>query len=102
MSHVAHETARRMKDAGFPQPESPTMWTLAGKVDLPQGEAFAPAATDILQYLPGWNLCYKNNRWVAWADVGTDREPEYVTFENENSAEAAAEAWFFEQSNAKK
>lgn len=123
MQHVTIETGRRLKDAGFPQPEKPeigqawlfsflpdTVLVIGSQVEglIPWGglfhaaETFLPTATDIMQHLPGWNLCYQKNEWVAWADLGTDREPEYVTFENDNPAESVAEAWFFEQATQKK
>ena len=127
MSHVTPETARRLKDAGFqqPEPQRGQLWynnsgieyviTLSdnlGMCDyvtpsghlwiergLNDGEVYAPTATDIMQHLPGWCLSFENGIWVCRLE-----EDEFVLaeFRSSNPAEAAAEAWFFEQSYAKK
>ncbi len=120
MSHVAHETARRMKDAGFPQPnpdEGQIWYNAAGTMyvvtysygktcdyvvrgsnnvwierGLNDGEVFAPTATDIMQHLPGWYLSFENGIWIC-----SLQEDEFILAEyrNSNPAEAAAEAFFF-------
>ena len=117
MSHVTPETARRLKDAGFQQPEKPGIgqaWIFdiadhvltVGSVIEIQGipiimgnaEVFCPTATDIMQHLPGWALEFTENEWICYyRETGFD---DFVG--HRNPAEAAAEAWFFEQSHAKK
>lgn len=126
MSHVTFETARKLKDADFPQPEPMPgqVWyadnslkvfvskvnagSISGHSEYPCAriedtitavDIFAPTATDIMQHLPGWCLSFENGIWVCRLE-----EDEFVLaeFRSSNPAEAAAEAWFFEQSYAKK
>lgn len=130
MRHVTFETAKRLAEAGFPQPEPQRgqLWynkagaeyiiiladnlgmcdysiSPSGKVWLGRGlndeELFAPTATDILFHLPGWNLAYTTAcGWIAYWDAPGLAEP--IQFSHENPAEVCAMAWFFEQENAKK
>lgn len=111
------ETARRLKEAGFPQPpfqvgqswydtsgelfwvkcdESPYIhgeWygdDHSGFVEIPHGdEVFAPTATDILLILPGHDMGFYSveNEWTVF-----DTEMNNIA-SNENPAEAAALAW---------
>lgn len=127
MQHVTIETARRLKDAGFPQPvpQRGQVWynnsgreyviTLSdnlGMCDyvtpsghlwlgrgLNDGEVYAPTATDILQHLPGWCLYFEDWIWIC-----SLKEDEFILAEyrNSNPAEAAAEAFFFKQNNKEK
>jgi hypothetical protein len=126
MSHVTFETARKLKDADLPQPEPMPgqVWyadnslkvfvskvnagSISGHSEYPCAriedtitavDIFAPTATDIMQHLPGWYLSFENGIWICRLE-----EDEFVMaeFRSSNPAEAAAEAWFFEQSYAKK
>lgn len=120
MTHVTPETASRLKDAGFQQPEKPgigqawifsflpdTVLVIGSQVEgpIPWGglfhaaETFLPTATDIMQHLPGWDLSFENGIWIC-----SLQEDEFILAEyrNSNPAEAAADAFFFEQSHAKK
>lgn len=105
MQVVSFETAQRLKEFGFPQPE---MISLAGVKFWPEGASFyddslqisgciiwaerhifAPTATDVLP--EDWLLMRDVEGWICQyrADFGV-----YVT--HENPAEAAAAAWFWE------
>lgn len=126
MSHVTFETARKLKDADFPQPEPMPgqVWyadnslkvfvskvnagSISGHSEYPCAriedtitavDIFAPTATDIMLRLPGWSLSFENGIWIC-----SIQEDEFVLaeFRNSNPAEAAVEAFFFEQSHAKK
>lgn len=133
MTHVTPETARRLEDAGFPQPEKSggSLWydtsdflivLSTGASGAHPGQilamspgdgitfvtvqsemtdwAFAPSATDIMQHLPGWYLTFSNGEFVCLSFDGEGNAPH--TFNHKSPAEAAAKAWFFEQSHAKK
>lgn len=114
MAHVIHETAKRLAGAGFPQPKPEQLqnWyseegqhnvlvlvefydkssELIGETDF-----FAPTATDILEELPGWNLCYTNQLgWQCWMDSSDENGYKHVVFSNANPAEALAQAWFYQ------
>lgn len=113
MTHVTFETAKRLKEAGFPQPEQTvpgsawfsgkTLWIMgASDAILPPHRwfaaipTFAPTATDILAQMLGWSLEYTENGWVCFESIlGGHRD----FTPNSNPAEACAEAWFFEQDN---
>lgn len=118
MTHVTFETAKRLKEAGFPRPNpvyGQAWFSKYGFVDITapiqisrkrklctsvrDGSIFAPTATDILAHLPGWALYYHEGVWCC-ALV----EDEFVIaeFRSDNPAEAAAEAFLLEQSHAKK
>lgn len=116
MTHITSETARRMKEAGFPQPkktEKGQYWFANGELILfagceqvevrmfEQDMVFAPTATDILAHLPGWNLAFTTvPRWICyWEDIDGNIT-EFIG--HDNPAEAAAEAFLLEQSHAKK
>lgn len=122
MSHVTSETALRLKEACFPQKIGdaqfwfvasgngkfdPTVIVVAGGMqqhileNAYEEKVFAPTATDILQHLPGWNLAFTTvSKWICfWEDIDGN-VTEFIG--HDNPAEAAAEAWFFEQSHAKK
>lgn len=121
MSHVTFETARRLAEAGYPQPKKPqigqtwifsflpdTALMIGSQIEGPipwhglfhATETFLPTATDILAHLPGWNLAFTTvSRWICyWEDIDGN-VTEFIG--HENPAEAAAEAWFFEQTHAK-
>ena len=123
---VTFETAKRLADAGFPQPlpQRGQVWFLEGGMPLVvtsksdaidmhlcdyvvggsmyiyrylnDGEVFAQTATDILQHLPGWNLSKIEDGWRAWFGIFPKKGYSPGVFTNENPAEAAAEAWFFD------
>jgi hypothetical protein len=127
MIHATHETAKGLKDAGFPQPEKTygTFWydtsdflvlLSTGATGTPPGQIlvmspgdgvtfltvqsemtgwfFAPTVTDILAHLPGWALEFTENEWICYyRETGVD---DFVGHRN------PAEAWFFENSHAKK
>jgi hypothetical protein len=126
MIHAIPETAKRLADAGFPQPtpKRGQVWYSrsghesyiiildecgdSGICDLSEhpggrvwadqsmnsGQVFAPSATDILQHLPGWNLCYTTQLgWQCWWD---DEIIDPKIFSHSNPVEAAAQAWFYE------
>lgn len=117
MNHVTFETAVRLRDAGFPQPELNNVlghvfydrlgrkylavWQdnedsnilmqpyLHNYSDLKNPMVFAPTATDIMRALPGISL-----RWHSFHRVWQTR---YKRNENrqahENPAEACALVW---------
>lgn len=102
MEHITFETARRLKDAGFPQPKS-----VEGREIWHKGELLS--ATDILQHLPGMTLSFEEGNWVVRTAVFDDYGYDEETFDesvekcggveisrHQNSAEACAEAWFLE------
>jgi len=114
MNHVSHETAKRLRQAGFlpVNAEFGQMWyddqgsfLIAGltssgysfsrpnefgkKTNL-NGCVFAPTATDILKELQGeWVL----QRWDGEWSVRLDSDDNPQRFNHENPAEAAAMAW---------
>ncbi len=127
MSHVTFETARKLKDADFPQPEPMPgqVWyadnslkvfvskvnagSISGHSEYPCAriedtitavDIFAPTATDIMQHLPGWYLAFSKNQFVCLSFDEEGSAPD--SFVHENPAEACAKAWFFEQSYSKK
>jgi len=104
--NVTFETAKRLKDAGFPQPETcfGQVWYLnhnerpvligsaEGTITQGQERVFAPSATDILKVFSndGYDspLLYWrpiNGMWVCDFDV--------QTFDRENPAEACGAYW---------
>jgi hypothetical protein len=98
---VTFETAKRLKNAGFPQPDEIGLKVyynilgaentcLAGR--LIHGQIFAPSATDILKEFfapeddgPFLYWSGQNRFWVCDFDI--------YTFDHENPAEACAAAW---------
>lgn len=122
-NHVTPGTARRLRDAGFPQPEYKfgQYWrTEDGRHDAFCGSkswatfedwvktkkisiVFAPTATDILRELgDGYRLCCLDWRgWIVEKEKYTsfeDQAYEYVAesypiTNDENPAEACAKAW---------
>lgn len=128
MTHVKSETAKRLAEAGFPQPKLPqpglVFYGNSNKrscivldSDLccsykKNGDryfvekykienlVFAPTATDILAHLPGWYLTFSNGEWACLSFDDEGSAPD--SFVNDNPAEACAEAWFFKQATQKK
>ena len=120
---VSFETAKRLKEAGFPKPrpdEGQIWYNAAGIMyvitysygktcdyvvrgsnnvwlerGLNDGEVFGPTATDIMQHLPGWSLMFTETGWICFPSKYWFGKPD---FSSSNPAEAAAEAWFFEKS----
>ncbi|MBK8225411.1 MAG: hypothetical protein IPK73_30725 [Candidatus Obscuribacter sp.] len=116
MSHVNFETAKRMKDAGFPQPEfgretaffvetdfgDPIAYnpgdTVFGRFSGIANKAiFAPTATDILRELPEYAIAlhidYRAEGGEAWFC--------WDTVDKAKTSPPPPPAWFFEQSHAK-
>jgi len=104
MNVVTFETAKRLKEAGFPQPKFYNSWqyyyTISGLLIVPGGgspalvsETLAPSSTDILKKLGGiCELSFRNtlSQWqVSW--VQNQFNTEY--FNHDNPAEACAAAW---------
>ncbi|GAB4486619.1 MAG: hypothetical protein OHK0019_00600 [Saprospiraceae bacterium] len=97
---VTFETARRLKEAGFPQPgmayftcffydENGEMWR-PGHLTL-NPDIFAPTATDILEQLPSkWSLRHYD---LEGEPVFSCAEKDADIYMNPNPAEAAALAW---------
>ena len=84
-NHVTPETAKKLKDAGFPMPPP------IDPITLPSGQVLAfynyPTATDILKEL-GENYClHINEQWVC--ECFSDSEM-YI---QDNPAESCALAW---------
>jgi len=113
---VTPETARKLKEAGFKQPSysmcqiwydpngmkwirmMPSYWTNPENgftVDNANFKlaAFAPTATDILQYLPGDSMAYvkEDKEWFVFVECTETGDLSGRT--HENPAEAAALAW---------
>jgi len=113
---VTPETARKLKEAGFKQPSysmcqiwydpngmkwirmMPSYWTNPENgftVDNANFKlaAFAPTATDILQYLSGDSMAYveEDKEWFVFVECAETGDLSGRT--HENPAEAAALAW---------
>lgn len=116
MHTVTFETAKRLAEAGFPQPEhehdKERFWYqrdgslifLGHTVDdhcepIEGGSYFAPTATDILRELPGYALAlllsYRHQTGEAWFCWDIDQAETFFSHPT-NPAEAAAEAWLYE------
>jgi len=108
MQVVSFETAKRLKEAGFPQPEKLTHGQfyysehghLFRYTHGPQYENtfFAPSATDILKELGRrFILGYEKNGW--WCEKTqhvyevADGMQVTASYNHENPAEACAAAW---------
>lgn len=124
MNVVSFETAKRLKEAGFPQPEineegigyywarvennSPMLYAISKtwlyEPDTIELAAYAPTACELL--LDGWILV-RNSKysfegddyWVCcqeeeWADRILKWKGSFYTYAR-NPAEAAAEAWMY-------
>lgn len=108
MDIVSFETAKRLRDAGFPQPETVELgqfWYSAGELWLIQAPfrtgihpfkwfasypAYAPELTEMLKELPTHNLVFRHDK-KEWACVPTT---DTATISNATSAsEAVAAAW---------
>ena len=129
MTHVTFETAKRLKEAWFPQPEpcACQIWadtdgfcfivlsergkTISGRYIqsgnefdcsvIDDADTFCPTATDILSHLPGWCLSFATvTGWTCWFEVGDSVVAEFN--HKDNPAEACAEAWFFQNSKREK
>jgi hypothetical protein len=107
MDIVTFETARRMKSAGFPQPDyvedgyfyilsqdTPVNFVHVSGINT-QDAAFAPTATDILLELPDYALVFDDSqRPPGFTCYDTLRQnPSEYPKTHENPAEAAALAW---------
>jgi len=108
MSVVTFETAKRLKEARFPQPEvfyaAQRSYIENGKnicyvaddgEGIRENEIFAPSATDILKELPGHTLDYSEIEWLCrhWIRTEDHRSVVDYGFHNSNPAEACAAAW---------
>ncbi len=111
---VSFETAKELKEAGFPQPsdimhpygknkwlmfyvepseegDAPELYSLDRIDDIRTFSdpceifAYAPTATDLIP--PGWGILRNRDNWSC----GDDK----VVFSNDNPSEAAAMAWLF-------
>lgn len=115
MDIVSFETAKKIKEAGFPQPhpgdfqfwyveDNKNKWEVTVIVkcggiqeailNVYGSRIFAPTATDILRLLPGVYLCVNDKSiWRAeWAGVSCyDNDPPLA--KGEAPAEVAAVAW---------
>ena len=109
MNVVSFETAKRLKEAGFPQPiqrmgqwwyDTQERLTLTA-YDGVSGDdmskfIFAPTATDLIP--PNWMLVRRVSEWECVSEYELDNffsnaiAPENY-FHHENPAEAAAMAW---------
>jgi hypothetical protein len=118
---VTFETAKRLKEAGFPQPEQRIwqVWYNAFghgclivwaehstkrfavfnmaenvRIDLPSFDlyTFAPTATDILEQEEMSN-CSLYRHFSKWCVKNQFHFMEFDLYENDNPAEAAAAAW---------
>ena len=98
MNVVSFETAKRLKDAGFPQPKKykrgmVAYYQLAGDGD---GYIFAPTAPDLIP--PNWMLVRRVSEWECVSEYELDNffsnaiAPENY-FHHDNPTEAAAQAW---------
>lgn len=105
--YVSFETAKRLKEAGYPQPErfaehqafyrlSATVRTAVDLEPRIESETFAPSATDILNQLPAHSLRFNGDVFscTEW-DFSGSKEFEYEVnkFKHPNPAEACAAAW---------
>ena len=122
MQTVTFETAKLLKDAGFPQPseiDPANRWLLFFVEPSEEGEApeiysadriedirsfsdpceviaFAPSATDLMP--PNWMLVRRVSEWECVSEYELDNffsnniTPEHY-FHHESPAEAAAMAW---------
>ena len=112
MSIVSFQTAKALKEAGFPQPDVFNRFQhsyIDGDVQVPyrategdersEDEIFAPNATEILKEL-GYEYSMKYNRlmlkWVVWVEYDNDG---WDSWDNENPAEAAALAFLAKNEN---
>jgi len=113
--NVTFETAKRLKEAWFPQPkktekgqewfanDEPILFAGCEQVEVRmfgQDMVFAPTATDILAHLPGWYLTHASGVWVCLSFDDEGNPPD--SFRHTNPAEAVAKAWFFEQGQPRK
>lgn len=111
---VSFETAKKLKEAGFPQPEISDCFLYAtlrgysvlclkafrktvivgGGNGVLKDFLFAPTATDILRQMPGVYLCVnEKSLWRAeWAGVSCYDNTQPIAI-GENPAEVAAAAW---------
>ena len=114
MKVVSFETAKRLKEAGFPQPQTffGQIWHLRynqryvligtneGHIAEHQDRVFAPSATDILNHLRGnYRLSCSNFGWWCdrveeWPDLAHEFRI-VACYNDENPAEACAAAWLF-------
>jgi hypothetical protein len=98
MKIVTLKTAKRLKAAGFPQPEYSSLekWYVDGAIEN-GGKIeryFAPDAIDILKYINGATLAYQETfqETTFWTCV-IDLNWLFISMYDKNPAEAAAKAW---------
>jgi len=112
MNVVSFETAKRLKEAGFPQPEkyyTKGEWFYLSRVCLlcahdiedrvTSSNCLAPSATDILKELgKSFHLYYneKSNGWACWEQSMSSANDRF----HDNPAEACAAAWLAKNENA--
>ena len=110
---VSFETAKRLKEAGFPQPEYELYFSdefmQDGYLDFDEfsgncrysGDFFAPSATDILPKLytgvtdgTEWSIVFRGKNWSCvkrqWTEQG---QSVFAWYDHENPAEACAAAY---------
>lgn len=123
MQTVTLETAKRLKEAGFPQPKSPErgqFWTFLFLPEMPLcvgdclgemtlaefsgADTFLPSATDILSHLPEYAIAVHidyygecGEAWFCWDTLAPENTFKHPT----NPAEVAAMAWFHENEKTK-
>ena len=114
MSVVNFQTAKALKEAGFPQPDvfNAFQWSyIDGDVQVPyrategeqrsKDEIFAPNAIDILKEL-GYDYSMKYNRlmlkWLVWVEYDNDGWG-WDSWDHESPAEAAALAFLAKKEN---
>jgi hypothetical protein len=106
MNVVNFQTAKALKEAGFPQPKlfNAFQWSyIDGDIQVPyratarekrsEDEILAPNATEILKELGyDYSMKYHNgmNKWMAWVEYDNDG---WDSWDHENPAEAAALAF---------
>lgn len=113
---VTFETAKRLKDAGFPQPEFAKygmstydlydngrrhLYGSMADMKLFEHWIFAPSATDILPKLytgvndgTEWSIVFRGKNWSCVKRQWTERgQSVSAWYDAENPAEACAAAW---------
>jgi hypothetical protein len=115
MQTVSFETAKKLKEAGFPQPsevDRANRWRLFYLEEVDDQSGYGPYSADriedmrtfddpgeVVAYAPtaiellpeGWRLEKEGEEWVCSGITNTP-----VRIVNKNSAEATASAWIYE------
>ena len=106
MNLVTFETAKRLKEAGFPQPDvlNAFQWSyIDGDIQVPyrategekrsEDEILAPNAIEILREM-GYDYAMKYHKimlkWMVWVEYDNGG---WDSWNHENPAEACAAAW---------